>query len=138
MNWVNDRLEQRRKAEQKRIAIGSYVEVIYNDLWNEILARIDDAKAAGFTLFTNGSPFERIVRLSVMTGGNPKELKITLDRQKQRISVSGLPSHVIEFLPMDLREDGVVCLKHKDQEILNPDAAKLVPDPFFFPEFAGA
>jgi hypothetical protein len=132
MSWIEDRLKE-RKTESDRIAkIAPYTEIMYGNLWNEVIRCVTEAQSAGFRLFTNETTFERILRLTKLPSGNLKELIITLNRQQRTILVVA-PSRRVEF-GMDLCPDGVVCLQHDGKEIMIPDAAKLILDPFFFPE----
>ena len=114
-------------------AVANGAMVIFDDLWREIVALVKEAKEKGLSVFTNGTPFERIVctSLNPSTEGR-RELRISLCREPERISVSGL-AQSIEFL-IEEDDNRVVCLKWKEKPISIEKAARLILEPFLFPE----
>ena len=136
MSWIDDRLEQSQKLMERNRAVADSAEGLFNDLWKEISALTKEAHDKGLGIGTNGSEYERVVWASVIPrlgqSTDRRELRIDLHKDREKISVSG--SSVPLGLSIDVCDDGVVCLKHNGKRILIQDAARLILDPFFFPE----
>ena len=138
MSWIDERVEQRRRLAERNKAVGEGAEVLYRDLWEEITAQTKEAQEKSVAVGTNnGSAHERIVWApnvaSLAQPMNRRELKISLRKEIEQISVSGT-----EFsmnLSVAVGEDGVVCLKHNGEPVLIQEAARLILDQFLFPEF---
>jgi hypothetical protein len=137
MSWIDERVQQRRRLAERNKAVAEAAEVLFNDLWEEITAQAKEAQEKSVAVGTDGSAHERIVWApnvaSLAQPMNRRELKISLRKEIEQISVSGT-----EFsmnLSVAIREDGVVCLKHNGEPVLIQEAARLILDQFLFPEF---
>ena len=137
MSWIDERVEQRRRLAERNKAVAEAAEVLFNDLWQEITAQAKEAQEKSVAVGTDGSAHERIVWApnvaSLAQPMNRRELKISLRKEIEQISVSGT-----EFsmnLSVAVGEDGVVCLKHNGEPVLIQEAARLILDQFLFPEF---
>ena len=136
MSWIDERVEQRRRLVERNKAVAEGAEVLFNDLWQEITAQAKEAQEKSVAVGTDGSAHERIVWApnvaSLAQPMNRRELKISLRKEIEQISVSGT-----EFsmnLSVAVGEDGVVCLKHNGKPVLIQEAARLILDQFLFPE----
>lgn len=136
MSWIDERVEQRRRLAERNKAVGEGAEVLFNDLWEEITAQTKEAQEKSVAVGTSGSAHERIVWApnvsSLAQPTNRRELKISLRKEREQISVSGTEFSMI--LSIDVGEDGVVCLKHNGKPVLIQEAARLILDQFLFPE----
>ncbi|SPE34140.1 hypothetical protein SBA2_860010 [Acidobacteriia bacterium SbA2] len=137
MSWIDERVQQRRRLAERNKAVAEAAEVLFNDLWVEITAQAKEAQEKSVAVGTDGSAHERIVWApnvaSLAQPMNRRELKISLRKEVEQISVSGT-----EFsmnLSVTVGEDGVVCLKHNGEPVLIQEAARLILDQFLFPEF---
>ncbi|MGD0129169.1 MAG: hypothetical protein ABSF46_27910 [Terriglobia bacterium] len=137
MSWIDERVQQRRRLAERNKAVAEAAEVLFNDLWQEITAQAKEAQEKSVAVGTDGSAHERIVWApnvaSLAQPMNRRELKISLRKEIEQISVSGT-----EFsmnLSVAVGEDGVVCLKHNGEPVLIQEAARLILDQFLFPEF---
>ena len=136
MSWIDERVQQRRRLAERNKAVAEAAEVLFNDLWQEITAQAKEAQEKSVAVGTDGSAHERIVWApnvaSLAQPMNRRELKISLRKEIEQISVSGT-----EFsmnLSVAVGEDGVVCLKHNGEPVLIQEAARLILDQFLFPE----
>jgi hypothetical protein len=154
MSWIDDDAaelkwlkESAAQLEERNREIANAAEKIYNDLWDELVRCIDEAKKTGIPvaahLMTNGDPFERrIVGHAIIvpqpvkppaSSSTRKVITVKLTADHLQIEVSGLHKTPIYF-PLDLCDDGVVRLKHKGEHKTIQDAAKLILRPILFPE----
>ena len=137
MSWIDERVEQRRRLTERNKAVAEGAEVLFKDLWEEITAQAKEAQEKSVAVGTsNGSAHERIVWApnvaSLAQPTNRRELKISLSKEREQISVSGTEFSMI--LSIEVGEDGVVCLKHNGKPVLIQEAARLILDQFLFPE----
>jgi hypothetical protein len=137
MNWIDDADRASRKIHERADAILQNADALYQSLWDEITTQIAQLREKGRDIKTNGGPLERILRMSVIPTGNqsialPKECRIVLSPERDTISAKG-GGVGIEF-KIDVRDDGVVCLKHQDKEVRSAKAAELILYPFAYPE----
>ena len=136
MGWIDERMEQHRRLMERNRFVADSAESLFDELWKEIAARTKEAHDKGLPAGTDGSAYERIVWASVVPrlsqATNRRELRINLHKQLEDISVTG--SDFSLNLSIDVCEDGVICLKHNGKRILIPEAARLILDPFLFPE----
>jgi hypothetical protein len=137
MNWIDDADRASKRIHERADAILQNADVVYQSLWNEVTTQIAQLRDKRREIKTNGSPLERILRMSVVPTGNqsialPKECRIVLSPERDTISAKG-GGVGIEF-KIDVRDDGVVCLKHGDEEVSLAKAAELILRPFAFPE----
>jgi hypothetical protein len=137
MSWIEERLKQQEEARARRTTIAQYAERIYAELWEAIVESVKEAQGLGIEIATNGSPLERTVMRPVIPkhdswiSTTPKELKISLKKDKQIIAITGItPSINLDF---DLCADGRVCLKLDGAEINYSAAAQAILEPFLFP-----
>jgi len=157
MSWIdddNDELKRQQESAAELSArnhkIADKAEKIYNDLWAEILSRINEAKSKGVEtarhLTTNGDVFEREIRLGRMSGHAitiprydpsanhpmPDRVNINLTQDHLGIRASGLQGDPLDFR-LDLGDDGVVHIKHKGEAKNIQDAAALILRPILYP-----
>jgi hypothetical protein len=136
MSWIDKRIQQRQKLMERNKAVADGAEGLFDDLWKEIAALTKEANDKGLPVGTDGSAYERVVWAAVIPRlGQPtdrRELRINLHKDREEISVSG--SSVPLGLSIDVCDDGVICLKHNGRRILIQGAARLILDPFLFPE----
>lgn len=157
MSWIDDDLDESKRQQQsaaelaaRNSGIASRAETIYNNIWEELVAQIKDAKAKGVPsaqhLVTNGDPFDReIVRGSLgheiivpqPAISSRKCVTISLTKDRLKITISGLRTETL-YLLLDLGEDGVVLPKHEGERLTIQGAAKLILRPLLFPDLYGA
>jgi hypothetical protein len=128
MSWVHDRLHA---GKESRLVSSSN---LYNELWDEISARVAEAQDGGMPVSTNGSSYERVVvygSSSTLPYRKPRQLTITLARDKSEI-VADSNSDSLD-IPIEVGADGVAYLKHRGKQLSIPQAAKLILEPFLFP-----
>ena len=140
MNWIDDRIKQRQVEASRSAVIDSSAEQIFNDLWDEINRWVAEAKQKNLPVFTNGTPYERIVSLSVpppsgRSQSNPRQLTIRLAREKKAIVVGGISAGGQSVqLTLDVCDDGVICIKHYGERVSVSEIAMQILDHFLFPE----
>ena len=145
MSWIDEDREELRKNKQwqaeqeaRNQSIAQDAEQVYNDLWDEIKARIAEAKNTDLPeLLTNGYPFKRMIIVPMMprpteTSRNPMETIVELAANKLAILISG--GHAPLRFALDRGEDNVICLKHNGEYQSIGDAAKLILRPLLFPD----
>ena len=133
MSWINDRIEQRKKLIERNNAIANNGESLFGELWGSIKACVAEGKAIGLAIETNGTSLERIVATCTPPDMHKrKELRIKLDKYGEKVTISE-PDRQIEFL-IDVCDDGVICLKLDGKQVSIHEAARLILDPFLFPD----
>ena len=142
MNWIDDRIKQRENEQHRLHLISASAEQIFNDLWSAITPWVEDAKTKDIPLFTNGTPYERVISLSVpplrgQSSANPKQLTIKLIKESAgaEIRVHGVAgTGGFLRLKLDVCDDGVVCLEQDGKPIAISDIAIRILDRFLFPD----
>lgn len=137
MSWIGDRLEEQKQVRQRADLIAPSLGTLFHELWEEIKVSVNDAKARGIEVSTNGTTWERKVILSRaplpgQSSREPDTLTIRVLKEKFVIAISG-PQVNIEF-QVDVCEDGVICLKQGKEQVSIPDATVRILDPFLFPD----
>lgn len=157
MSWIDDDNDELRRQQEsvaelsaRNQKIAERAEKIYNDLWAEIVNRINEAKSKGVetarNLTTNGDVFEREIRLGKASGHAiiiprydptvphtmPDRVNINLAKDHLGIVVSGLQSEALHFR-LDLGDDDVVQIKYKGEQKQIQDAAALILRPILYP-----
>lgn len=142
MTWIDDRLAERDRRNERAERILSRAEEIFANLWKEIKHCVDEAKSKQLPVSANGSPYERVILIpdpiqpprafgeEVSRSSVSKRLHVKLEKDTSKITVSGPPHEIT----IDECEDNVVCLKINSKPISLPDAARAILDPFLFPE----
>ena len=146
MTWIDkdrDELNRNKQWQAEQAARNQLIandgETIYNNLWDEIRARIAEAKAKGLpTLITNGSPFKRKIIVPMTPkptedSRRPLEVTVELAPNKLAINITGSYESPIR-LTLDRGEDDVTRLKHNGEYQSIGDAAKLILRPLLFPD----
>jgi hypothetical protein len=137
MNWVDDAATESKRINDRKDAIAGSADKIYQNLWDEITRTIPQILSKGRDVGTNGTPLERMLWMSVIPRGhqthtNRRECSITLSPNRDIIRASG--GGVDLTLSIDVCKDGVVCLKHGNEELTLAKAAELILRPFAFHE----
>ena len=138
MNWIDDRLKQREDAYRRTVLIVQAAPVVFDNLWDAIIPWVEEAKKKNIPVFTNGTPYERIVVLSTpvrfgQSHSDPKHLTLSIAKDRSAIVVTGIGSEPTTLI-LDMCADGVVCIKHKGEKVSIADTAISLLDQFFFPE----
>lgn len=138
MSWIDDRLKQRDDTYRRTVLIERAAPVVFDNLWDAIVPWVEEAKKRNMPVFTNGTPYERIVILSTpirlgQTQSDPKHLTLSIAKDRSAIVVTGIGSEPTTLI-LDMCDDGVVCIKHKGEEVPIADIAISLLDQFFFPE----
>jgi hypothetical protein len=156
MSWMDDdNAESKRQQESaaelaaRHATIANSAEKIYNDLWDEIVSRIAEAKSKGRpvtgNLLTNGDPFERRIGHRIIVpqpikppagSSDPKEVIVRLTKDRLKIEVLGLTDAPLYF-PFDLCDDGIVQIKHDGEHVTVQEAARSILRRLLFPELFG-
>ena len=55
MSWVDDWLKRQERTEAERAFISVHAATLYDELWEEVSNRVDDARKGGMLVSTNGS-----------------------------------------------------------------------------------
>ena len=126
MTWIDDRLAQWTRKKENDRAIADCAEAIFNELWDEVKQFVHEANSKGFQLTTNGSPHQRVIQC------RGEVLRITLNRDAEVISVEAPTFNFT--LSFAVGNDGVVGLKCNEKRVSLFQAARLVLDPFLFPD----
>ncbi len=141
MSWIDDRLAERDRRNERAELILSHAEEIFVNLWKEIKRCVEEAKSKGLHVSANGSPNEHVTLIpdpiqpprafgeEVSRSPVSKRLRVKLEKDAE-ITVDG-PPHKIAI---DVCEDNAVCLKINGKPISLPNAARAILDPFLFPE----
>ncbi|MGZ6311454.1 MAG: hypothetical protein ACXWOH_12535 [Bdellovibrionota bacterium] len=130
MSWIDDDLAKVKRVHERRTAILQHSRKLYDDLWEELTARLSEAREKGIGSDTNGSPSERVI---IIKAGEWKEIHFALSQSLSSIAISGDKSQAFEI---DTDKDNVVCLTHNGKVVSIPDAARLILEPLIFPELA--
>ncbi len=137
MSWIEQRLAEKGEREQRNRVIAEHESAVYENLWEQVKLDLEEAQRRGIEVSTNGAPHDRTVSLAVaLKPGEDftrsKRLHIRLEKGPHLVKVSGGPVSV-EFR-IDVSSDGVVRLKHGDRQLSAEEAARMILDPFLFPE----
>jgi cobalamin biosynthesis Co2+ chelatase CbiK len=148
MSWIDDDKDELGRQQQsaaelraRESIIAAESGTIYEDLWNEIVERIEEAANKGMSrLLTNGSSYQRkiIVPQKVKPGqeySNPKEYVLNLSKNQQAVTLTGPDLKLT--LPLVLGEDKVVRLRHDGEEKIVKDVARSLLRPLLFPDLYG-
>lgn len=133
MSWVDDRLKRQERTEAERAFISVHAATLYDELWEEVSNRVDDARKGGMLVSTNGSAYQRAVLLGAPANRayrEPEQLVIALARDTWEIVAEAETVHI--KIPLGVCTDGVVCLKHEGRRLTIHDAAKMILEPFLF------
>jgi len=128
MSWIDERLAQRKALNERNQLLDEHAAEIYAAIWKEMMTFVEEAKSKGFTdLLPNGTAQNRRLIL-----GNPDHNRtIMLTMTDKRVIRGGSLS-----FELDICDGGIVCLKHDGEQVSERDAARLILDPFLFPEFS--
>jgi hypothetical protein len=134
MTWIEERLAQRKALEERTRLIVEHTPAVYQAVWDEILRFVKDGQAAGMVLSTGGSARARVVECHTL--GDPSATRqLTVSADDGQL-VAGFGMGTVMIFRFDVCADGVVCLKHEGTRVSEREAARLILDPFLFPEFA--
>jgi hypothetical protein len=126
MGWIDERLTQRKALSERNRLLDEHAAEIYAAVWKEMMAFVEEAKSKGFVdLLANGTAQNR--RLILGTPENSRTLTLTMT-DKRAIRAGSLS------FELDICDGGIVCLKHDGEQVSERDAARLILDPFLFPE----
>lgn len=134
MTWFERRLADLEAHKQRLARIKQHAPAIYDQVWDEVVLYIAEARTKGWAVETNGAPRKRAVMLQKQNKSGDWLLEVILPDGKERIRVKG--DHGIDFY-IDLEvcpEDDVVCLTLDGSRISVEQAAEAILDPFLFPQ----
>lgn len=158
MSWIDDDAAELKRLQESAAELAARerqikdsAEKIYNDLWNEIVERIAEAKGKGnyhaAQLITNGDPYERRIlnhRLIIpqpikpnQGSSSPKYVVLTLTPDRLKIEITGLRTSK-DYLVLDICENGIVRPKHEGECKQIDEVARLILRPILFPEMFSA
>lgn len=135
MTWIDNDLASREKIQARSQIITAHAEKVYNSLWDQVSEFAQEANTKGVKVYTNGTPFKRVVGLGPFRPHNPNsnlELIIELRKEPASIAVSG--SHGMYSFIIDVCKDNVVCLKLSGKTVTIYDAAVHILRSFLFPD----
>jgi|NGEPerStandDraft_6_1074524.scaffolds.fasta_scaffold177056_2 hypothetical protein len=137
MSWIDDRIKQRDEAFRRSVLIEAAAEKIFNHLWEAITPLVEEAAKKEILVFTNGTPYERVIGLSVVPrhlqgSVEPKLLTLKLEKEKHAIMVLGMRQPI--QLELDLAGGDVVYLKYDGKQVTIGEVATSILDAFLFPE----
>jgi hypothetical protein len=145
MTWIDDDYEELKRRQRlaaelhsQESEIAGHASKIYEDLWAELVERINEAKTKRVTessLLTNGSSYQRKVIVGTNKSLHPDAYHLDLAESKQSINFKGPDVSVI--LPLALCEDGVVRIRYDGKCQTVPEAAQYLLRPLIFPEMFG-
>ena len=134
MNWIEERLAQRKVLEERTRLIVEHAPAVYQAVWDEILRFVKDGQAAGMALSTGGSVRARVVECHTL--GDPYATRqLTVSADDGQI-VAGFGMGATMAFHFNVCGDGVVCLKYDGARVSEREAARLILDPFLFPELS--
>ena len=138
MSWLDERIAEANTLAMRSALIEEHATAVYESLWSEIKAKIEEAKTKGFSgLMTNGRPTARKIILPDVvpalgrTLSAPREIMVELRKSEQSVVTTGAKQ--LSFV-LDVCEDGVVCLKFGENSVTVERAAELIITPLLFPE----
>lgn len=144
MTWIDDDYEELKRQRQaaaelsaRESEIAGHADKIYEDLWTELVARIDEARTkrvAESSLLTNGSSYDRKV-IAGKLNIQPSHYILKLAQNRQSITFTGPDTNII--LPLDMGEDEVVRIRHDGECKTIRDVARSLLRPLIFPEMFG-
>ena len=134
MNWIDDRIQQRKIKEEKENLIYVHAEEVFDALWQHISMIVDEAANKGLAVGTNGGPRNRIAYASVIPkrgqAGNRKELNLTLDQNRREITAR-VEGNTLKFA-IAVNERNIVGLQYNGEEIEIEDVAIMLADRVVF------
>lgn len=139
MTWVEDALRKSKELTNRDILIRTGAEGVFRALWNEIQQRIQEIKEKGKDnpflkeVFENGDSRNRTILLPQMAQSQPKELHIEFRQNPPSIEVYGYSQRSLTF-SFTVDTGNQVVLREGSKEIPIPEAARMILEPFFFPE----
>jgi len=135
MTWIEERLAQREALRERTRLIEEHTPKIYQAVWEEILRFVKDGQAAGMVLNTGGSANARAVYSSVL--GQPQSNReLTVSLESGKLVANPYDGGIVVAFDFDVCGDGVVCLKRGGTRVSEREAARIILDPFLFPELA--
>jgi hypothetical protein len=143
MTWIRDRIREREELRLRQRKISDSAPVLYSQLVKELEELVAEAVLGGFAIFHQGEsgPNEIVIAMSVsvppgQSSSNPAELHVGMDKEQEYICASG-PNVSVRLtfdLIVDDSDDGEPTLLNDGGPITIADAARLILDPFLFPE----
>lgn len=140
MSFIDDAIAQRKALKERALQISAHGEKIFADMWTRMGGYIDEARRKNpeeFHISTNGSLFDRIVESQIIPAGatemHREKFNLTLDAREEQITAKG-DGKVNFTFNLDICQDGVVCLKFKNEPIGTDDAVVKILRRFFFPD----
>jgi hypothetical protein len=129
MHWIDERIRESQEHADREMQIANEQARIYEDLSRQIKQDTDRAnKAGGFSVKITGNAalHDRTIEC------DGRKFNLKLDSDTHAISAFG---DNIEFIVvLGICGNGGVCLKDASgNEVLIPDAARMILDPFLFP-----
>ena len=137
MDWINERIEERKALIEQKNQIAEAVQPLFGSLCGEIkkhVAAYCDAVGIPQAILFGGT-YEEILLTIPKPGmvASPGEYlrRITLKVVKGKQPTISAGSIALNI---SICDDGSVCLSHNDDALSLKEAAVLVLDPFLFPE----
>lgn len=145
MTWIDNDYEELKRQRQsaaelhsQESEIAGHASKIYEDLWAELVERINEAKTKRVTdssLLTNGRSYQRKIIVGTGRSLHPDAYDLTLAENKQSIKFQG--PNIMVVLALALCEDGVVRIRYDGKCQTVPEAAQYLLRPLIFPEMFG-
>ena len=126
MSWFEDRITERESVREHCRVIDANAIPVYEAVWRQIMEVVEEAGASGIILCPGGSSEERYLTLA------RERLDYRLNSTERTISAAFGEQSVV--LGLDVCDGGVVCMMHDGKRINERVAARLILDPFIFPE----
>lgn len=126
MSWLDDRLSEQEAFRARHDAIVESASKIYDALWEQISAFVQEAKGKGVKVATNGAAYDRVIQTFQRS-----DIHVRLAEDKLHIAVLGMEPKL--RFDLDVRPDGVVCLVFEDNQLSITEAAIKILDAFLFP-----
>ena len=139
MTWIDSEIARLKRQRERHAMIRSEATKVYDALWDELVARITEARNTSYLpgFDTNGSLYDRRIVIPVFPppgrhSADPKYIEVTLTEDREGITAIGAGLNLL--FALDLCPGDIVCIKYNGQKTNIEEAARLVLHPLFFPD----
>jgi hypothetical protein len=131
MSWLDGKIAQAKEAKAAQFDLDENAPKLYEALWRELSALVNEANTKGFGLDKSGSGHDLSIEvLSSEFSERGRTARLALAPDQRKIVASGSVSFSFEITFCDGR---IVCLQLDDAQISAREAAQKIMEALLFP-----
>jgi len=132
VSWIDERIEEKRRLEERKQIVLVKAGSLFAALWNEIARCVTEAAQKGIPAAISVAAGNHVVYVPSKGGAFArKEITLSLPKDRTSIAIAGSPVRKLDIDRSEGDGDGV-GLKRDGKQISIPDAAVLLLDPLIF------